>query len=130
MCRMDPLADALTTIKNNEVLGKRECIIYPASKLILAVLRVMQREGYIGDIEYIDDGRGGKIRVQLLGRINNIGAIKPRFPVKKNEIEKWEQHYLPAKDMGLLILTTPQGVISHKEAKEKGIGGRLLAFVY
>ena len=130
MVMMDTLANALATIMNNEVRGKRECIIYPASKLIAEVLRVMQRAGYIGEIEYIDDGRGGKFRVQLLGRINKCGVIKPRFPVKKNEFEKWEERYLPSRDIGLLIVSTSQGVMSHREAKERGIGGILLAYVY
>ncbi len=130
MVMMDTLANALATIMNNEVRGKRECIIYPASKLIAEVLRVMQRAGYIGEIEYIDDGRGGKFRVQLLGRINKCGVIKPRFPVKKKEFEKWEERYLPSRDIGLLIVSTSQGVMSHREAKERGIGGILLAYVY
>jgi len=130
MVMMDTLANALTTIKNNEFRGKKECIIMPASKLIVRVLRVMQRAGYVGEIEYIDDGRAGKIRVQLLGRINNCGVIKPRFPVKADEFEKWEEKYLPSRDIGLLIVSTSKGVMNHIEAKEKHIGGVLLAYVY
>ncbi len=130
MVVIDLLANALSTIMNNEVRGKKECLIYPVSKLVINVLRVMQKEGYIGNIEYIDDGRGGKLKVELLGRINKCGVIKPRFPVKKNEFEKWEERYLPARDIGLLIVSTPQGVMTHIEAKKRGIGGVLLAYVY
>ncbi|RLE84716.1 MAG: 30S ribosomal protein S8 [Thermoprotei archaeon] len=130
MVMMDTLANALTTVYNNEVRGKRECVIYPASKLIANVLRVMQRAGYLGEIEFIDDGRSGKLRVQLLGRINKCGVIKPRFSVKRNEFEKWESRYMPSRDIGILIVSTSQGVMSHVEAKEKGIGGVLLAYVY
>ena len=90
----------------------------------------MQKHGYIGEFEYIDDGRSGKFRVQLLGRINKCRAIKPRFPVKVREFEEWEKRFLPSRDIGILIVSTPQGVMSHREAKAKGIGGRLLAFVY
>ena len=88
MTVMDPLANALVSIKNNEERGKKECMICPASKLIARVLRVLQRSGYIGEFEFVDDGRTGKFRVQLLGRINNCGAIKPRFPVSYRELEK------------------------------------------
>ncbi|MBS7616730.1 30S ribosomal protein S8 [Candidatus Bathyarchaeota archaeon] len=127
---MDVLANGLTTILNNELRNKRECVISPASKLLGKVLRVMQLNGYLGEFEFIDDGRAGKFKVQLLGRINKCGAIRPRFPVKLEEIEDWEKKFLPSREVGLLIISTPRGVLSHKEAKEKEIGGRLLAFVY
>lgn len=130
MTLMDPLANALVTIKNNEERGKRECIVYPASKLIARVLRVLQKLGYVGEFEFIDDGRAGKFRVQLLGRINNCGAVKPRFPVGFREIEKWEKQFLPSRDVGLLILSTSKGILTNKEALEKKVGGILLAYVY
>ncbi|MGC8998077.1 MAG: 30S ribosomal protein S8 [Candidatus Bathyarchaeia archaeon] len=127
---MDVLSNGLTTILNNEMRNKRECVISPASKLLGKVLRVMQLNGYIGEFEFIDDGRSGKFKVQLLGRINKCGAIRPRFAVKVNEIEDWEKKFLPSREVGLLIISTSKGVLSHREAKEKGIGGRLLAYVY
>jgi len=127
---MDTVANGLTTIFNNEMRRKKECYIMPASKLLGNVLRVMQMNGYIGEIEFIDDGRSGKFRVQLLGRINKCGAIRPRYSFKANDLEKWEKAYLPARDMGILIVTTSQGVISHLEAKKRNIGGKLLAYVY
>ncbi len=127
---MDTLANGLTTIMNNEIRHKKECIITPASKLLGRVLRIMQLNGYIGEFEFIDDGRQGKFKVQLLGRINKCGAIKPRYPVKADEFEKWEKQFLPARDIGILIVSTSQGVMSHRDAKQKRIGGRLLAYVY
>lgn len=130
MTLQDPLADCLVTIYNCEMRNKKECIVYPASKLIGRVLQVMQKHGYIGEFEYIDDGRGGKFRIQLLGRINKCGVIKPRFPARVGEIEDFARKYLPSRDIGILVMTTPEGVISHKEALEKNIGGRLLAYVY
>ncbi|MEM1586261.1 MAG: 30S ribosomal protein S8 [Candidatus Bathyarchaeia archaeon] len=127
---MDTIVNGLTTIYNNEVRRKKECYIMPASKLLGNVLRVMQMHGYIGEFEFIDDGRTGKFRVQLLGRINKCGAIRPRYSFKAKDIEKWEKTYLPARDIGILIITTSHGVISHIEAKKMGIGGKLLAYVY
>jgi len=130
---LDTLANAMATIYNCEMRGKREAIIMPASKLIISVLRVMQREGYIGEFEYIDDGRWGKIKVQLLGRINKCGVIKPRFSVKYKDLESmphWLRKYLPSRDIGILIISTSQGVMTHKEALAKRIGGVLLAYVY
>ncbi|MEM3587143.1 MAG: 30S ribosomal protein S8 [Candidatus Jordarchaeaceae archaeon] len=130
MTRNDPVADALCSINNSEHVGKREVIINIASKLIGNILRIMQKQGYIGEFEYIDDGRAGKFRVQLLGRINKCGIIKPRFPVKIKDFKKAEFQYLPAPDFGILIVSTPYGVMSHHEAKAKKTGGRLLAYVY
>jgi len=126
----DPLADALATIKNAERVGRRECIVKPASKLIGRVLKVMQDYGYIEAFEWIDDGKGGVFKVKLKGNINNCNVIKPRHAIKRGEFEKWEARYLPAENFGLLILTTNKGVVSQHEAKKEGIGGRLLAYVY
>ena len=133
MVMMDTLANAMATIMNAEMRAKPEAIIMPASKLIAAVLRVMQQEGYIGEFEYIDDGRWGKIRVRLLGRINKCGVIKPRPPVKYRDLVRmpdWLRKYLPSRDMGILIISTSQGVMSHREAIRRHIGGILLAYVY
>lgn len=127
---MDTLSGGLTTIMNNELRNKRDCVISPSSKLLGRVLRVLQLNGYIGEFEFIEDGRAGKFKVQLLGRINKCGAIKPRFSVKADGFKDWEKTYLPAREMGILVVSTPFGVISHKEAKAKNAGGRLLAFVF
>jgi small subunit ribosomal protein S8 len=90
----------------------------------------MQLNGYIGEFEFVDDGRSGKFRVQLLGRVNKCGGIKPRIPASFKEIENWEKRFLPSRDIGVLVVSTSQGVLSHREVKERKIGGRLLAFVY
>lgn len=130
MTRLDPLTDALINIKNHENSAKKACVIRPASKLLGEILRVMQEKSYIGTYEFIDDGRDGMYKVNLLGKINQVKAIKPRYPVKKNDFEKFEKRYLPSRDIGLLIVSTPQGVMTHFAAKEKETGGRLLAFIY
>lgn len=127
---LDPLNDALATIRNAELAGKGECHVRPASKLIGHVLTVMQEAGYVGAYDRVDDGRGGIYRVRLKGSINDCGVIKPRFSVKRTELDKWEARYLPAQDFGVLILTTTSGVLGHARAKELGVGGKLLAYVF
>lgn len=127
--RHDILADVMSTIKNAERVGKKECIT-SASNLVREVLKLMQKNGYIGVFEFIDDGRSGKFRIELKNRVNDCNVIKPRYSVKKDEFEKWEKRFLPAREFGILILTTNSGIMSHKEAEEKGIGGKLLAYVY
>ncbi len=127
---VDPVANALINLKNHERALKKECLFRPASKLIGEILKVMQKKGYVGKFEFIDDGREGMYKVDLIGKINECRAIKPRYAVKKGEFEKFEKRYLPSKNLGILVVSTSKGVMSHKEAKEKKIGGRLLAFVY
>lgn len=133
MVMLDTLSNAMVTLTNAEQRAKKEAVIMPISKLIIEVLRVLQREGYIGELEYIDDGRQGKVRVQLLGRINRAGVIKPRYSVKVKDLinmPPWLKKFLPSHEIGILILSTPHGVMSHREALSKNTGGVLLAYVY
>jgi len=124
------LANLFSTMYNNELRNKKECMAVPSSNLATKVLSTMQTNKYIGEFEVIDDGIGGKIRIQLLGKINKCGIISPRFAVKAKEFGKWERQYLPAVGIGVLIVSTSQGVLSHKETQEKQIGGRLIGYVY
>ncbi|MEW5760022.1 MAG: 30S ribosomal protein S8 [Candidatus Thermoplasmatota archaeon] len=128
--QQDIINDALFSIKNAERCGKKDCIVKPTSKLLGRVLKVMQEHGYIGNFDYIKDGRGGMYRVELTKQINECGVIKPRFSVGKVDFKKYEERFLPGQDFGVIILTTTKGVMSHYKAKELGIGGKLIAYVY
>ena len=124
------LANLFVTLYNNEARRKRECTILPTSNLAVEVLKTLEREEYIGSFEHVDDRRGGKFKITLLAKINKCGASSPRFKVRNDEFGKWEQQYLPAYDRGMLLVTTNQGVMSHREALQKGIGGFLIGYVY
>ncbi len=126
---IDPFAEALNAITVHENNGKKTCRV-KASKLLREVLNVMMRHNYIKGFEIVDNGRYKEAIVYLQGKINNCGVIKPRFPAKYQDLHEWEKTYIPAVDFGILILTTPQGVMSNREAREKHIGGRLIAYVY
>lgn len=130
MALNDTLAIAMSNILNAEKVGKDSCIIHPSSKLIKTVLTIMQDNTYIGSYEVQSEGRGGVLKVNLIGGLNNCGVIKPRFSVTKAEYDKFEKRFLPAKDFGLIIISTSKGIMTLKEAREKGLGGKLLAFVY
>lgn len=127
---MDTLANALNCLKVAESKGKKQARIAPASKVIRQVLLLLQNQGYIGEFKFIDDGKSGEFIVTLSGRINNAGAVKPRFAASKLNWEKFETRFLPAKGVGLLVVSTSQGIMGHSEAQEKNIGGRLLCFIY
>ena len=77
--------------------------------------------GYIGEFELIDDHRGGKIVIQLNGRLNKTGVISPRFNVTLDAIENWVNVLLPARSFGKIILTTSAGIMDHEEARRKHV---------
>ena len=130
--QFDPLSDAFVRIYNAEQAGHYEVSLSPASKLLNNMLKIMQISGYVGEYERRPNNqRGGDyFQVALNGTINRCGVIKPRHSVKRADFDKWESRYLPARDFGLLILTTNKGVMHHYDAKEEKIGGRLLAYIY
>ncbi|WVW81550.1 40S ribosomal protein uS8 [Kwoniella dejecticola CBS 10117] len=130
MVRASVLNDALNNIVNAERRGKRQVLIRPSSKVVIKVLSVMQKHGYIGEFEIIDDHRGGKVVIQLNGRLNKCGVISPRFNIAVDSIEQWVALLLPARSFGKIILTTSAGIMDHQEARNKHVGGKILAFVY
>jgi small subunit ribosomal protein S8 len=126
----DVLANVLTTIRNHEKIAKPEVFAKPATKLVTETLKLMQKFGYLGEFEIIEDGKGGIYKITLIHKINGCGVIKPRFPVKVAEYEKWESRFLPGSNIGLLIVSTPKGIMTQKDAQKNGLGGVLLAYVY
>jgi len=126
----DPLADALSGLDNAESVGHLSHTVSPASNTIGSVLEVLYDRGYIDGFEFVDDGRSGEFEVELKGAINECAAVKPRYSVGADGFEKWEKRYLPARDYGALVVTTSRGVMSHYEARESGVGGQVIAYVY
>ena len=126
----DPLASVMSLILNNELIGQTECLIKPTSKVIKEILKVMKENGYVGDFKEVEDSRGAYLKLTLTGNVNKCGVIKPRYSVNINELEAFEKRYLPAKDVGIIFVSTPRGIMTHYHAKEKKTGGRLLAYCY
>lgn len=126
----DTLANSLNSLKVSEMKGLQSVRLKPASKMLREVLLIFQRTGYVGEFEFVDDAKSGEFVVKLTGRINACGVVKPRFPVSAATWERFEQRYLPAKNVGFLVVSTSKGLMTHNEAKEKNVGGRLICFVY
>mmetsp|Transcript_20843 Transcript_20843/g.39753 ORF Transcript_20843/g.39753 Transcript_20843/m.39753 type:complete len:131 (+) Transcript_20843:75-467(+) len=130
MVRISVLRDCLNNINNAEKRGKRQVLIRPNSKVVIKFLQVMQKNGYIGDLEIIDDHRSGKVVVDLIGRINKCGVISPRFDVPIGGIEQLASDLLPSRQFGHVVLTTPYGIMDHDEAKRKHTGGKIVGFFF
>ena len=126
----DPLANVLGVILNGERSGKSECIVTPSSGMILRVLELLKGYGYVKDVSVASSARGGSLKISLSGNLNCCGVIKPRYSVGLVDFEKFEKRYLPAKNMGFLIISTPLGLMTHIDAMSKKTGGRLIAYCY
>jgi small subunit ribosomal protein S15Ae len=124
------LADCLKSISNAEKRGKRQVLIRPCSKVIVKFLQTMQKHGYVGEFEIVDDHRSGKIVVELTGRINKCGVISPRFDVPLKDMESWVNNLLPSRQFGHIVLSTTFGIMDHEEARRKRTGGKILGFFY
>jgi len=126
---VNPLSDTCVALKNAESARKKEVVISPASKTIQQILRIFQRHAYIGEFERYDDGRQGKFKIALLGRINECSGLM-RLNYKINQFEILERRLLPAPGLGIIVLTTNEGIMTMKEAEEKHIGGHTLCYIY
>ncbi|KAF2970509.1 hypothetical protein GQX73_g3048 [Xylaria multiplex] len=135
MVRTSVLSDAMNSINNADRMGKRQVLIRPASKVTVEFLNIMQKNGYIGEFEIVDDHRSGKIVVQLTGRQVFLFSLlaflsPPRYNVKISQMEKWVTKLLPARQFGHIVLTTSAGVMDHNTARRKHVSGKILGFFY
>merc|ERR1711899_605495 len=130
MVRMSTLADCLKSISNAEKRNKRQVLIRPSSKVIVRFLKCMQKHGYIGEFEEVDDHRAGKIVVHLNGRINKCGVISPRYDVALADMEKWQNNLLPSRQFGHVVFTTSSGIIDVEECRKRHTGGKVLGFFF
>lgn len=132
MALSDPIADALTVIRNaNRV--KKERVDLKASSLLAEILKVLRQEKYIMDFRLIEDKKQGILRVYLtktgepsrkISRIVRISRPGLRIYKKKDEIPT------VLNGLGVCVVSTPQGVMSGDEAKRRGVGGEVLCKIW
>jgi small subunit ribosomal protein S8 len=132
MVMTDPIADLLTRIRNANMV-RHEKLEVPASKLKKEVAEILKREGFVRDVEYIEDNKQGIIRIFLKYGSNNERVItgikrisKPglRVYAKADEVPK------VLNGLGIAVVSTSQGVLTDKEARNKQVGGEVLAYVW
>ena len=123
----DIVADALNMIKNAKKARKSTAKIKKISNLLIEVLKIMKQEGAIK--RYKINGKDKSIDI-VIGKLSECKAIKPRFSVNKEQIEKYRRRYLPARNLGIMLVSTNKGLMTHEEIKEEKIGGCLVAYFY
>jgi len=120
----DIVADALNQIMNAKRAGRPETKIKRSSKFLLSVLDLIKKLGYV-DYRIKDE----ELVIELKN-INECRAIKPRYHVAVEDIDRYVRRFLPARDFGFIIISTSKGLLTHDEAIEKNIGGSLIAYVF
>lgn len=123
----DVVADALNMIKNAKKAGKENVEIKIISNLLIEVLKIMKQEKAIK--KYKIDAQEKSISLTI-GELSDCRAVKPRFSCDKDQIEKYRRRYLPSRNLGILIISTNKGLMTHKEAQEENIGGCVIAYFY
>jgi small subunit ribosomal protein S8 len=130
MTMNDTVSAAISKIANAEKSGKSEVFIRTSSKILKKTLDILREEQYVGEYIEENDSHGPRLTLKLLGQMNELGPIKPRYAIQVADYEKYEKRFLAAKDFGVLLISTSQGLMTHKEAKKLGIGGKLIAYCY
>lgn len=123
----DIVSDALNMIRNAKRASKESVYINRISNLLIEILKIMKQKGAIK--KYKIDSKTKSIEIDL-GEIYECKAIKPRFTVDKDQIEKYRRRYLPSRKIGTVIISTNKGLMTHEEAQLEKIGGCLIAYFY
>ncbi|KRM89431.1 30S ribosomal protein S8 [Liquorilactobacillus vini] len=132
MAMTDPIADFLTRIRNAS-LAKHESVEIPASKIKHDIAEILKNEGFVRDVEYIDDNKQGMIRIFLKYGKNNERVISGIKRISKPGLRSYVKSDAVPKvlnGLGIAILSTSEGVITDKQARAKKIGGEVLAYVW
>ena len=123
----DIVADALNMIRNAKKARKDSVKVKRISGLLIEILKIMKQKGAIK--KYKIDSKDRSIEITI-GELFDCKAIKPRFTVKIDQIEKYRRRYLPARELGTVIISTNKGLITHEEAQKSKTGGCLIAYFY
>ena len=132
MSMSDPIADFLTRIRNAN-MAQHESVEAPASKMKKDIAEILKNEGFIRDVEYVDDNKQGIIRVflkygndgqRVISGLKRISKPGLRSYVKADAVPK------VLNGLGIAIISTSEGVVTDKVARAKKIGGEVIAYVW
>lgn len=120
----DLISDTLNRMMNAKRAGKIVLVVDSYSKLLLNILEIMKSKDYI-DFEI----NSGKLKITLKD-LSECRTIKPRYTLKRTEIEKYIRRFLPSRNLGYVLVSTNKGLMIHQDAMENKLGGSLIAYFY
>lgn len=127
---MDLLSAALVSINNASKARKSRTVIKGYNNVIKEFLLYMVKKGYLESIEFVEDGRQGKVIINLNGRLNKCAVITPRYNLNLDEIETLREKTLLSRQFGHLLVTTDKGIMDHADCVKSKVGGQVLGYFY
>ena len=124
----DIIADALNGMMMSLSVGKREVKIPKISKVLIKLLEMMKTRGHI-DFS-VDENDKKPFAIVKFIKLNKCSTVKPRYSVMVEDIDKYARRFLPSRNLGVLIVSTSKGLMTHHEAVEQNLGGSLMAYFY
>ena len=128
----DPIADMLTRIRNG-LIARHDAVTIPASNMKKAIAKILLDEGYIKSVDYIDDGIQGQIKLTLKYMQGKESVIKGLKRISKPGLRVYARNDEIPKvlgGLGIAIVSTSKGVMTDKEARNAGVGGEVLAYIW
>jgi len=122
----DIVADGLNEIMNAKRIEKRELVIKRYSKVLLNLFEMMKAKGHIN---FEVDAEAKTVTVKIV-KLNECKAVKPRYFVGVNDIDKYLRRFLPSRNFGTLVISTNKGMLSHLDALKENVGGSVVAYFY
>lgn len=132
MTMTDPIADMLTRIRNANMV-RHEKLEVPASNMKKEIAEILKREGFVRDVEYVEDNKQGIIRIFLKYGQNNERVITGLKRISKPGLRvyaKMDEIPRVLNGLGIALVSTSQGLLTDKEARAKQVGGEVVAYVW
>ena len=128
----DPIADMLTRIRNG-LIARHDSVTMPASNMKKSIAKILLDEGYIKSVDYVDDGLQGQIKIVLKYMQGKESVIKGLKRISKPGLRVYARNDEIPKvlgGLGIAIVSTSKGVMTDKEARNAGVGGEVLAYIW
>ncbi|MDN4076172.1 30S ribosomal protein S8 [Fictibacillus terranigra] len=132
MVMTDPIADMLTRIRNANTV-RHDKLEVPGSTIKKEIAEILKREGFVRDVEYIEDNKQGMIRIFLKYGSNNERVITGLKRISKPGLRVYAKSTeLPRVlgGLGIALVSTSKGVLTDKEARQQQVGGEVLAYIW
>ena len=122
----DIISDGLNEIMNARRVEKKVLTIKRYSKVLLGLFEMMKEDGHI---DYSVNEEEKTVSVDII-KLNKCKAVKPRYFVSVDTIDKYLRRFLPSRNFGSLVISTNKGLLNHKDAIKNNVGGSVIAYFY